>query len=345
MDIHLKTGVIYINITKKDLEERIFDKGLMLKDIAKEYNCSPGTISNYVKKFGIDISKRKKTPSKDELYEEYVIGGKSVDELAKKYHFAISKVRNLLTDNGISIRNKGSNQFNLIVYEDVLKMFKDSGCHLLSTEYKNVHSLLEYRCSCGNTAKISLAAFKRGQRCKKCGTEKMAKAQRHSLEYVKSKFEEKGCTLLSTTYKNAQQKLDYICHCGHKASMSFGNFNAGYDCSNCKRLMSLGENNHNYNPNLTDEERQELGRYEEGYKAFRRKVYKRDGFKCVICHRGKSGTLVAHHLESYAQNKALRTDVDNAVTLCETCHKDFHSNYGYGNNTKEQFEEFKRKSI
>ena len=37
-------------------------------------------------------------------------------------------------------------------------------------------------------------------------------------------------------------------------------------------------------------------------------------------------------------NEKLRTDVNNGITLCKTCHKEFHDIYGYTNNTKEQLD-------
>ena len=33
-------------------------------------------------------------------------------------------------------------------------------------------------------------------------------------------------------------------------------------------------------------------------------------------------------------------DPDNIVTLCKKCHTDFHKEYGFGNNTLEQYNEF-----
>ena len=48
--------------------------------------------------------------------------------------------------------------------------------------------------------------------------------------------------------------------------------------------------------------------------------------------------LVIHHLESWDINKKLRYNINNGVVLLKTIHKDFHNCYGFGNNTKLQFE-------
>ena len=47
-----------------------------------------------------------------------------------------------------------------------------------------------------------------------------------------------------------------------------------------------------------------------------------------------------HHLDGYNWCIEKRTDETNGITLCENCHKNFHSIYGFGGNTKEQFEEW-----
>ena len=102
----------------------------------------------------------------------------------------------------------------------------------------------------------------------------------------------------------------------------------------------LGENNYNWNPNLTDREREQR-RNIEGYDDFIKDVYERDNYTCQVCgQEGNGHNLNAHHLNGYNWYKEGRTDINNGITLCETCHKEFHKLYGQGNNTKEQFEEY-----
>ena len=104
-------------------------------------------------------------------------------------------------------------------------------------------------------------------------------------------------------------------------------------------VRRFGKDNPNYKPHKTDEER-ENGRTIEGYGIWRSSVFKRDKYVCQCCGYNKGERLVAHHLNGYSWFKEGRTDVNNGITLCETCHKEFHSIYTNFNNTKEQFEEF-----
>lgn len=65
------------------------------------------------------------------------------------------------------------------------------------------------------------------------------------------------------------------------------------------------------------------------YKAWRKAVYQRDGYKCCVCHR--KGYLNAHHVLSFAKWKHKRYDVENGMTLCRWCHTKFHNKYGKNN--------------
>lgn len=124
---------------------------------------------------------------------------------------------------------------------------------------------------------------------------------------------------------------------------------AHYCSLNCKdvhyaKTFRSGENAYNYNPNKTLKDRIRERSYPE-YRNWRVSVYSRDNYTCVSCKDAKGGNLIAHHIFSYAKNPTLRTDIDNGVTLCTKCHSDFHSRFGYYNNTEDQFNTFLKSKI
>jgi len=54
------------------------------------------------------------------------------------------------------------------------------------------------------------------------------------------------------------------------------------------------------------------------YKAWRQKVFKRDGFKCTKCESTEK--LHPHHIVPYNQSLDKRLDIDNGITFCCSCH-------------------------
>ena len=114
---------------------------------------------------------------------------------------------------------------------------------------------------------------------------------------------------------------------------------AGYS-----KLFNSGENSSLWNPNLSEEERIRGRNYPE-YHEFIQRVLKRDHYTCQCCNSKSNGNVVVHHLDGYNWCKEKRTDDTNGITLCEDCHINFHSIYGQGDNTKEQFEEWVGRKI
>ena len=149
---------------------------------------------------------------------------------------------------------------------------------------------------------------------------------------------------------NSHEKVTYTCdNCGELRTTSYYKYckykkdDGKNYCQKCAcKLFNSGENCILWNPNLTDKEREEKRDYPE-YNTFVKKVFARDNYTCQCCKR--DGNIInlkleAHHLDGYDWCKEKRTDETNGITLCEDCHKNFHSIYGYGNNTKEQFNEW-----
>lgn len=220
-------------------------------------------------------------------------------------------------------------------HEYVRNFFEERGCVLLSAEYHNTDEPLDYRCECGNISKIRFYDFKKGKRCKSCGNSKVSELRKFSYEYVRDYFKSNGCELLSSEYRGSSDNSTYQCECGTVAQIRLGNFQQGQRCMDCAIAKRSGENNHNYNPNLTDEDRSHTRNYPKYYE-WRLAVYQRDKYKCRCCGK-QNVTLHAHHLDGYNWNKERRTDVSNGITLCKDCHTDFHRTCGYGNNTEVQF--------
>ena len=226
-------------------------------------------------------------------------------------------------------------------FDDIYNFFKQQGCELLETEYKNTHFLMKYRCNCGNISKICFNNFKNGRRCKKCGIKKISEKFKFKFEDVQQYFKDQGCELLEKKYINVRTKMKYKCSCGDTNYITFYSFQLGRRCKKCGILKQTGKNNYNYNPNLTDEEREKnKSRMSDiDYKNWRTFIFIKDKRICQKCSQ-KGYKLRAHHIFSWATHPKLRFDKNNGITLCEDCHKKFHKLYGKTNNNPQQLQKY-----
>ena len=101
----------------------------------------------------------------------------------------------------------------------------------------------------------------------------------------------------------------------------------------------VGEAHPNWNSDY-DSETNVLLRKDVETVRWRKKVFERDDYTCVKCNDDTGGNLIAHHKNGWHWDVENRYNIDNGGTLCKNCHVEFHTIYGYRNNTEKQFDEF-----
>lgn len=192
------------------------------------------------------------------------------------------------------------------------------------------------QCDCGNTCTVVGSNFSRKNRpTKSCGClAKELNSKRMSQQNLQNWQKEDYKNKMSEQAKHQWDDEEFKQMMSETMRERFkGENNPMYG------IHRYGEENPNYNPNLTDEDR--IAReFQNGYKEWKNEVKRLAHYTCDCCGSDESG-LHSHHLDSYNWCKERRLDLTNGVCLCEDCHKEFHHIYGYGDNTKEQYEEFK----
>lgn len=228
-----------------------------------------------------------------------------------------------------------------------VKKFVDSNsrCKLISTEYLNSRTPMKFECQCGEIFETTFNSFnnQNQRQCTTCGIKIRADKRKSDLDDITMFIKDNSdCELLEDEYINVDTKMKFRCGCGEIFYTTFNNFKYfnKNKCDKCTLKSVSGENNYNWNPNITQAEREDKRLYNE-YIRWRQDVYEKDNYTCQCCNQRGHGTLNVHHLDGYNWCKEKRTDINNGITLCEDCHKGFHSIYGYGNNTKEQYINYK----
>lgn len=124
--------------------------------------------------------------------------------------------------------------------EHIRAKFKKVGFTLLTRVYENNRQKLDYICpeghrhsicwtNCGSLKKI---------KCAYC-----SRKAKKNIEFIRAEFVKEGYILLTKVYKNAHQKLEYICPRGHRHSISWSNWNSKNKrrCPECFNNISKWE--------------------------------------------------------------------------------------------------------
>ena len=130
-----------------------------------------------------------------------------------------------------------------------------------------------------------------------------------------------------------------ICDCGGEWTGKIGNLTSGsrkycdreVSANNRKKAMSTNRKKRKRNPNFGHATKIRDTFYDE-IRLFSRKVYKKYKGTCQACLTWhKKPHSHAHHIIPIHQNDKLKAVISNGILLCEHCHQQFHTEYGYTN--------------
>lgn len=258
-------------------------------------------------------------------------------------------------------------------YKEVKNYIEEHGCTLLSQDYKNYITKLEIKCSCGKIFYKDLSHFKAGQdKCPECGKKENTKKRiKYTLEVAKELLKERNYKMINEEeYIDGYHPIKCKCSKGHIFDIKIGYLAAGYaGCKECANINLRGKNHWNYKGG--ESEIIDLAR--KSVKEWRDEILKRDNYCCVFT---SEKDCVVHHIESFSnivQEASKITNIpilpkvkdyknreevdilinkikdlhtlDKGVTISKELHKIFHKKYGYGYNTRSQYEEFTKEIL
>lgn len=129
-------------------------------------------------------------------------------------------------------------------YEFVKQEFDKRGYELLSKEYVGCKEYLEYRCSNhpDHIQRITFDAFRKGQGCRFCGTERASSKRRISKERAVAQCNKSGIEFVGFDFSHGDTYILYVCP-RHRQngiqSIHWDNLKNGQGCRLCRE--SKGE--------------------------------------------------------------------------------------------------------
>jgi len=190
---------------------------------------------------------------------------------------------------------------------DIKKLFEAEGYILLSGEYRNDHTKLDYICNLGHAHSITFMGWRMGHRCAIC-----AGQRKPTIEEITESFKLEGYTLLSKEYVNNRTKLKYICPYGHKHGMTWVHWSDRKRCPTCAIINYSGSGNPNWKGGISSEPYCEAWKDQE----YKKDIRDRDGNRCLNpCCYGADDVLSIHHIDYDKKN----CKPSNLITVCRSC--------------------------
>lgn len=178
------------------------------------------------------------------------------------------------------------------------------------------------RCECG-IEKIKAGRSLRNGHTKSCG----CKGRKH-INFEGRRF---GKLIVLKQFRfGPTWKCTCKCDCGKVADLYA--YNLLYKTKSCGCLgvtHKSGSLNPNWNPNLTEEDREKnkVRSHDLKYKSWSKSIKEKYNYTCQKCNK-VGGILKSHHIYPWHSHHELRYDLNNGICLCETCHWTYHKTYG-----------------
>lgn len=193
--------------------------------------------------------------------------------------------------------------------EEIRKFVEKRGYELLSKEYVNAHTKMEFRCIEKHKFKITWSYFQQGIRCPVCAGWKWWKK---TIEEIRKFVEKHDFELLSKEYIGTHTKMKFRCPHGHEFEMTWSNFGCGQRCPTCSYINRCGPNGPAWRGGISKDPYCEVW----CIKDFKEMIKTRDGYKCMNpCCSIRSSMLDVHHIN---YNK-LDCNRENLITVCRRC--------------------------
>jgi hypothetical protein len=300
--------------------------------------------------------------------------GKKIEES----NMAIYNVKHVSQTDGV--KAKMSVYFDNIkfqTYSQIYDEFKKRDYTLLTTinDFQNEYTILNYICN-KHPNEIQTTFWNScrhgNYNCKFCLSEHRSEiSTKYTLEDAKQIFLSCGFILMAKEFRTVKVKMPFIC-LKHPDEIQYSTLDYilryGQSCKFCRYEKTRGENNCNWKGGVS-----QLNDFlRTCITDWKKSTLKNCGYKCVLTN--KKSDLIVHHLygfdlivkelmdivqismkqlvNEYSEIELqiikdvliqLHNKYGYGVVLSTYVHKLFHSIYGFGNNTPEQFKEFKQK--
>lgn len=191
-----------------------------------------------------------------------------------------------------------------------------------------------WQCKNNHTCETTYQLIQAGHYCSKC-----KRCFPKSLKDYFDLAESRGITFLPPIPKNSEEKALWKCGCGKLFFRSYSQtVKVKPRCLDCDRKSRSGSNHYLFNPNISEDDRNENRFDSLGYQTFRKEIRILYNYSCFYCSSHRYPEI--HHILNWGEYPKLRFDRENVIILCKYHHKEFHKKYNCINNNKNQLETF-----